>query len=145
MSNVIAELGPSDIGSRTALADSGLGAPGHLLVIDGVEYPLSERARDALVESVAALGEGERVQVVRLPELLSTQEAADLLRVSRPTLVKMLEDGVLPCERPGTHRRVPRAAVTEFLETRRERRRAALREMAAADHMDGPDQIVATR
>jgi excisionase family DNA binding protein len=118
---------------------------GHLLVIDGVEYPVSDRARDALVEILAALGDGERVQVVRLPEMLSTQEAADLLRVSRPTLVKLLEDGVLPYERPGTHRRVPRVAVTKFLETRRKRRRAGLMEMAQAYQPGGPDRTVATR
>jgi excisionase family DNA binding protein len=145
MTEVIAVLGPDDV--EPGVADAiGRGVhAGHVLAIDGVEYPVSARARDALVESLTALGEGERVQVVRLPELLSTQEAADLLRVSRPTLVKMLEDGVLPYERPGTHRRVPRAAVTEFLEARRARRRAGLKAMAAAYQPDGPDQIVATR
>jgi excisionase family DNA binding protein len=77
--------------------------------------------------------------------MLSTQEAADLLRVSRPTLVKMLDQALLPFEQPGVHRRVPRAAVEEFLASRRHRRRVALDALAETHEPDGPDRAVETR
>jgi len=51
------------------------------------------------------------------PAELSTTEAADLLGVSRTTLVGLLKDGHIPHRTVGTHRRVPRAALLEFRKT----------------------------
>lgn len=83
--------------------------------------------------------------VVPAEEMLSTQQAADLLRVSRPTLVKMLEDGLLPFERPGTHRRVPWQAVQDFLHGRSRRRADALVEFADTQDPADTDEPVTTR
>jgi excisionase family DNA binding protein len=53
---------------------------------------------------------------------LSTQEAADMLRISRTTLVRLLEHGAIPYEKPSKHRRV---RLDDLLEYRRRQRHAA--------------------
>lgn len=109
------------------------------------EFELSDETRDLLIEVFDRLSNGESILVVPADEMLTTQQAADLLRVSRPTLVKMLEDGVLPFERPGTHRRVARRAVQEFLDGRAERRAHALDEMASTEDPSDTSDYVTTR
>lgn len=66
--------------------------------------------RDALV----ALSEGHGVTVVATEAELTTQQAADILNVSRPHLVKLLEQGALPHRKAGTHRRIPYEAVMAY-------------------------------
>lgn len=109
------------------------------------QVELSEHSRQVLVEMFDRLAHGESILVVPAEEMLSTQQAADLLRVSRPTLVKMLEDGALPFERPGTHRRVPRQAVQDFLDDRAGRRARALREIATTQDLADTNEHVTTR
>ena len=65
------------------------------------------------------------------------QEAADLLGVSRPTVVKLLESGEIPFEQPGRHRRVRLADVLAYRERASVERRAALDQMVEiADEAD---------
>ncbi len=109
------------------------------------EVELTDGARGLLIEMFDRLAKGESVRIVSADEMLSTQQAADLLRVSRPTLVKMLEDGVLPFERPGTHRRVSRRAVEEFLDSRAERRAHALEGIATTEDPSDTNDYIATR
>lgn len=61
---------------------------------------------------------------------LPTQEAADLLNVSRPHLVKLLEEGVLPFHKTGKHRRVLFADLMRYRELREEASHAAMEEIA---------------
>ncbi|MFE1593754.1 excisionase family DNA-binding protein [Nocardia sp. NPDC058705] len=76
-----------------------------------------------------ALSEGKAVTVAPLHTTLTTQEAAELLGMSRPTFVKLLDAGSIPFTRPGRHRRVRLADVLAFRELRRAERAAGLSEL----------------
>ncbi|PRY11388.1 helix-turn-helix domain-containing protein [Kineococcus rhizosphaerae] len=73
----------------------------------------------ALRETVQALAHGEAVTLTPHEALLTTQEAADVLGVSRPTLVRLLESGALPHTKPGVHRRVRLEDVLDYAEAHR--------------------------
>lgn len=77
-----------------------------------LELPTS--ALRLLVDILAELAEGNAVKVVPVHAELTTQEAADLLNVSRPHLVKLLEEGALPFHKAGKHRRVRFADLMQF-------------------------------
>lgn len=106
---------------------------------------LTAEARSALRKILGYLAAGKRVDVVAVAEMLSTQQAANLLEVSRPTLVKMLESGLISYEQPGVHRRVSRAALDEFIASRAARRRAGLNTLAETIDPDVPEEYVTTR
>ncbi|WOB48093.1 helix-turn-helix domain-containing protein [Xanthomonas hydrangeae] len=93
-----------------------------------VELPTS--ALRLLMDVLAELADGNAVQVVPIHAELTTQEAADLLNVSRPHMVKLMEEGALAFHRTGRHRRVRFADLMQF---KRERERAseqAMQELA---------------
>lgn len=93
-----------------------------------VELPTS--ALKLLMDILAELADGNAVQVVPVHAELTTQEAADLLNVSRPHLVKLLEDGELPFHRAGKHRRVRFADLMQYKETRDRASDAAMAALA---------------
>ncbi len=119
-------------------------APRYLLVGaekgDRVEIP--EEIHRVLVQVVAALSAGLAVTIAPQTMTLTTQQAADLLGISRPTLVKILDAGGIPYEQVNTHRRV---LLTDVL-TYRERRREAQYEALAATsvQIDDEDSLEAT-
>lgn len=82
-----------------------------------------------LVDVVRALARGQSVAVLHYDEELTTQQAADLLQVSRPYLVRLLEEGKIPYHMAGTHRRIYLRDVLAYKELRDRRRREALREL----------------
>ncbi|SCL19689.1 DNA binding domain-containing protein, excisionase family [Micromonospora rhizosphaerae] len=91
---------------------------------DQVELPAELYA--ALRQVVEALQRGLAVTVAPRTLTLTTQQAADLLGVSRPTVVKLLDEGKIPFERVGTHRRVLLPDLLAYREQRRADQYAAL-------------------
>ena len=75
---------------------------------------------------------GKQVRVIEDDDAMTTQKAADLLNVSRPHLVKLLEMGQIPqLPKVGRHRRVARTAVLKYKRTRDLQREAALKQLAS--------------
>ncbi|GKX60149.1 helix-turn-helix domain-containing protein [Leminorella grimontii] len=69
-----------------------------------IELPTS--ALTMLIDILGELAAGNAVQIVPVHAELTTQEAANMLNVSRPHMVKLLEEGKLPFHKTGRHRRV---------------------------------------
>jgi excisionase family DNA binding protein len=92
-----------------------------------VELPTS--ALRLLVDILAELADGNAVKVVPVHAELTTQEAADLLNVSRPHLVKLLESNALPYHKTGKHRRVRFADLMRFKAERDQASERAMEEL----------------
>lgn len=103
---------------------------------DGRSIELPEPMFEVLLQVAAAMKAGLAVTVAPHHLLLSTQEAADLLRISRTTLVRLLETGAIPFEKPSRHRRV---RLDDLLEYRRRQRSAA--EFALADMVADTERL----
>jgi len=103
---------------------------------DQVEVP--EEVHRLLRKVVDALANGLAVTVAPQSTTLTTQQSADLLGVTRPTVVKILDRGDIPFERVGTHRRVLLADVLAYRQVRRAAQYAAL-EATAVDLDDEDD------
>jgi excisionase family DNA binding protein len=103
---------------------------------DQVELP--PEIYEVLRKVVDVLGHGLAVTVAPRALTLTTQQAADLLGVTRPTIVKILDGGGIPYERVGTHRRVLLTDVLAYRERRRAEQYAAL-EASAIDLDDDSD------
>jgi excisionase family DNA binding protein len=96
---------------------------------DGKHQELPENIYNVLRLIVDALAEGHTVTVLPDDRQLTTQQAADILRVSRPHLIKLLERGEIPFDRTGTHRRVRAQDVLEYRRKRSAERQEQLRNL----------------
>ncbi len=109
-------------------------APAHrtqLVGSDGVTLDMPEPLYVVLRQIVPYLLRGDAVSLVPVHRQMTTQQAADFLNMSRPHLVKLLRDEVIPHTLVGTHRRVYFRDVLEYRRRRDAERREALDEMTA--------------
>lgn len=66
---------------------------------------LSEQLYTVLRQTAAALSQGQSVSISARDQELTTQQAGEILGISRPTVVQLIESGELPAHVPGTVRR----------------------------------------
>ncbi|HEV7759651.1 MAG TPA: helix-turn-helix domain-containing protein [Acidimicrobiales bacterium] len=80
--------------------------------VGDVQVELTAELREILLALLEKLAAGKSVDIAVMPDVLTTGQAADLLGVSRPTVVKLVDNGDLPATRVGSRRRL---AATDVL------------------------------
>jgi excisionase family DNA binding protein len=95
-----------------------------------VHLDVSEDLARLLVRLLAHLADGHGAVLIRKDGELTTQETADLLNVSRPHVVKLIETGKLAAHRVGTHRRVRLDDALAYQRRQTADAKAALEELA---------------
>lgn len=95
----------------------------------GNEVELPASAFHALQLVADGMAKGLTMMLLPQGKELTTQQAADILHVSRPHVIKLLEQGEMPYHQVGTHRRVKIEDVFAYREKRNKRRREQLDEL----------------
>ena len=137
---------PGDLRALEQAAAAPEGTHAALVTPDGTTLRLPDAVFDVLLQVFAAMRAGRAVHVAPLRQQLTTQEAADLLGISRPTLIKLLDAGEIPYETPSRHRRIMLADLLAYKERRRAEQDAALDELTSLTEdmglyeLDGPDR-----
>jgi excisionase family DNA binding protein len=91
---------------------------------------LPDAVYDLLLQILSVMEEGKAISIVPVTQDLTTQQAAELLGVSRPFFVKVLEKGHLPYHLTGTHRRVYLKDLLAYKQHRDQEWHAAIERMA---------------
>ncbi|MDM8164467.1 excisionase family DNA-binding protein [Roseovarius sp.] len=97
--------------------------------LDIGDATLSASLVGLITDVLSIVARGETVTFAPLSRRMTTQEAADFLNVSRPHLIKLIDQKLLPCEMTGTHRRLALKDLLVYKAKRSEGRKAALQEM----------------
>lgn len=98
--------------------------------LDGHDLILPRQALALLRDILVEMAQGNAVTIVPTHAELTTQEAANILNVSRPHLVKLLSDGAIPFSKTGTHRRIRYQDLMAYKAESQQRSLQALDELA---------------
>ncbi|MCC3407729.1 MAG: helix-turn-helix domain-containing protein [Microcoleus sp. PH2017_10_PVI_O_A] len=96
---------------------------------NGEEIIIPQSVYNLLGQVVQAMASGQAISIVRHNRELTTQEAANILNVSRPFLVKLLENGEITHIKVGSHRRILFQDLMTYKEQRKVKRRQLLDEL----------------
>ncbi len=107
--------------------------PLRLLTSDAQNLELPPTAVELLMEILKQMAEGNAVSLAAIELEITPRQAAELLNVSRPYIMGLIEKGDLPSRMVGSHYRLPLSDVLAYKAAHRESRRAALAELAAID------------
>ena len=135
---------PSDLTEVARMLAEAVPARARLVAPDGTQIEVPAELYEVLQDVVAALSDGLAITIAPHNTMLTTQEAADLLSISRPTLVRLLTDGEIPHSLRGRHRRVLLRDVLDYQERTRRERRETLDQMAAEGEDTGLYDLTAT-
>ncbi|MGF9566874.1 helix-turn-helix domain-containing protein [Neorhizobium sp. BT27B] len=94
---------------------------------------LSPALAESFMEVLRLVSTGRGFRMIPVDAELTTQEAADCLNVSRPYLIKLLENGDVPHVKTGRHRKVRASELFAYKQRRGDTRSAALSELAVLD------------
>ena len=97
---------------------------------DGESVRLAPAIADLVIDLLGGVASGHTVTLVPSGAMLTTQQAADILSVSRPHLSKLLKSGEIPFVSVGSHRRVMHADLMAYIDRRDAARHAALDDLA---------------
>jgi excisionase family DNA binding protein len=100
-----------------------------LLGATGEEIVLPQPVYEILLDVVRNMSAGQEISIVPINKQLTTQEAANLINVSRPYMIKLLDNQEIPCSKLGTHRRILLGDLIAYKEQRASIRQNKLREM----------------
>lgn len=102
---------------RKIAAVIGQGETAQLCVHDGDDqFVIPMRAMKLLAEILNQMAQGNAFVLMPVGYMLTTQQAADLLNVSRPYFVKLLEQGEIPFTKAGRHRRVKHGDLVAYMQ-----------------------------
>ena len=98
---------------------------------DAAEVELPVEARALLLRILGHMANGDAVTVVPVQAEVTAQQAAEILGVSRPFLIRLIDEGEVACRLVGTHRRVPLADLLGFKQANKAERRALAADLTA--------------
>jgi excisionase family DNA binding protein len=96
---------------------------------DEAPITLPVSAIQMLQQILVQMAQGNAITLIPIHAILTTQQAADLLNVSRPFLIKLIEHGEIHCEKVGTHRRIRAADLFQYQRKSEETKQKALDEL----------------